>query len=98
MKQIASLPEQLPITAGRVHFIRRVAPDGTISFLGETWKISKRLAHQYVWATIVTHQRRLEIYHQRSEESPRRLIKIFDYQIQEPVRRLRPEFKHQPTN
>jgi putative transposase len=97
-KQIRALPESLPITAGRVHFIRRVKTDGTISLLGETWKVSKSLAHQYVWATIVTHCQRLEIYHQRSDRAPRRLIKIFDYQISEPVRRLRPEFKRQPSN
>lgn len=98
LKQIASLPERLPITAGRVPFVRRVTPDGTINFLGESWKISKRLAHQYVWATVVTHKRRLEVYHQRSEKSPRRLIKTFDYQIPEPVRRLRPEFNRQSAN
>jgi putative transposase len=96
MKQIASMPEPLPITAGRVHFIRRVAPDGTISFLGETWKIRKNLAHRYVWATIITHRQRLEIYYQRSDQSPKRLIRTFDYQITEPVRRLRPEFRRQP--
>jgi transposase len=95
-RQIRALPKQLPITAGRLHFIRRVMGDGTISFLGETWKIGKSLAHQYVWASIVTHRHRLEIYHQRSDQAPRRLIKVFDYQISEPVRRLRPEFKRQP--
>jgi putative transposase len=98
VRQILGLPEQLPITAGRIHFVRRVTVDGTISLLGETWKIGKRRAHQYVWATIVTHRQRLEIYHQRSEQSSRRLIKIFDYQISEPVRRLRSEFKRQPPN
>jgi Integrase core domain len=97
-KQILALPDHLPITAGRVHFVRRVTIDGRISLLGETWKISKSLAHQYVWATIVTHRQRLEIYHQRSDQSPRRLIKIFDYQISEPVRRLRPEFKRQTAD
>jgi putative transposase len=97
-KQILALPEQLPITAGRVHFVRRVSIDGTISFLGETWKLSKSLALQYVWATIVTHRRRLEIYYQRSDRSPRRLIKVFDYQISESVHRLRPEFKRWPLD
>jgi hypothetical protein len=95
---IHALPEPLPITAGRVHFIRRVTATVTIRLLDETWKISKSLAHQYVWATVVTHCQRLEVYHQRSAQAPRRLIKIFDYQITEPVRRLRSEFKRRPTS
>lgn len=97
-RQILALPKQLPITAGRVHFVRRVTIDGTINFLGETWKISKSLAHQYVWATIITHLQQLEIYHQHSDQSPRHLIKVFDYQISESVCRLRHEFKRQPPD
>jgi putative transposase len=44
-QQIHSLPEQLPITAGRIHFIRRVNAAGEIRFLGESWKVGKRFAH-----------------------------------------------------
>lgn len=91
--QITALPQELPITAGRVHFIRRVSPEGEISFLGERWKVSKSLAHQYVWATVITHCRRLEIYHQRSENAARRLVKTYDYEIAETVSRLHPEFR-----
>jgi putative transposase len=65
---IASLPTPLPITAGRIHFIRKVKPDGTISLLNETWKVSRRLAGKYVWATIITHCRRLDIWYQRSAQ------------------------------
>ncbi len=54
LSQIAQLPSPLPITAGRVHFIRQVAPDGTIAILNETWHVSRRLAGKYVWATITT--------------------------------------------
>lgn len=92
-KQIKALPEELPITAGRVHFLRRVGVDGTIRVLGERWKIGQRLAHRYVWATIVTHCHRLEVYHQRSARSAMRLIKSFAYEMPETVRRLRPEYK-----
>jgi DNA-binding transcriptional MerR regulator len=42
-RQARDLPLATPITAGRVHFVRRVAAAGTISCLGETWKVSKRL-------------------------------------------------------
>ena len=92
-RQAQNLPAALPITAGRVHFVRRVAADGTISFLGETWMVSKRLAQQYVWATVITHCRRLELYHRRSARAKWRRIKTCDYVLSETVCRLRPEFK-----
>jgi hypothetical protein len=44
-QQLHSLPEQLPITAGRLHFIRRVNAAGEIRFLGERWKVGERFAH-----------------------------------------------------
>ena len=55
------LPSVLPLTAGRVHFLRLVTAHGQIRLLNETWKVGKRLAGQYVWATISTHRRRLVI-------------------------------------
>jgi putative transposase len=90
--QIAALPSGLPITAGRVHFIRQVAPDGTIALLNETWRVSRRLAGKYVWATITTHTRRLDIWYQSSAQHDWRRLKSFDYNLPETVARLRPEF------
>jgi hypothetical protein len=90
--QLAHLPNPLPLTAGRVHFVRKVKPDGTISILNETWKVSQRLAGQYVWATILTHRRRLEIWYQRSAQHDWCLRKTYRYDISETVARLKPEF------
>ncbi len=90
--QLAQLPHPLPITAGRIHFIRQVAPQGTISLLNETWTVGKRLAGKYVWATITTHRRRLEIWYQRSAQQDWQLRKAFTYDILETVARLKPEF------
>jgi hypothetical protein len=90
--QIHHFPTPLPITAGRVHFIRKVKPDGTITLLNETWKVSKRLAGKYVWATIITHCRRLEIWYQRSARQDWCLRKTYGYAISETVARLKPEF------
>ena len=95
--QVAHLPDRLPITAGRIHFIRKVKPDGTIAVLNETWKVSKRLAGKYVWATITTHRRRLDIWYQRSEQHDWRLLKSCAYDILETVARLKPEFAHPET-
>jgi hypothetical protein len=95
--QMAHLPEALPITAGRIHFIRKVKPDGTIAVLNETWKVSKRLAGKYVWATVITHCHRLEIWYQRSAQHEWCLRKTYAYDIPETVARLKPEFAHPKT-
>jgi hypothetical protein len=93
-KQMAQLPDPLPITAGRIHFIRKVQLDGTVSILNETWKVSKRLAGTYVWATIITHCRRLEIWYQLAAQQDWRLRKTYVYDISETVARLKREFVH----
>jgi hypothetical protein len=95
-KQILHLPDPLPITAGRIHFIRQVKPDGTITVLNEPWKVSKRLAGKYVWATLTTHGRRLEIWYQRSAQHPWRLLKDCPYDISETVARLKSVCAHSP--
>lgn len=93
-KQILQLPDPLPITAGRIHFIRQVQPDGTITVLNESGKVSRRLAGKYVWATIITHGRRLEIWYQRSAHHDWRLLKDCAYHIPETVARLTPACAH----
>jgi hypothetical protein len=92
-RQRQAVPEALPITAGRLHFERLVDAQGNIALLNETWHIDQRLAGQYVWATIVTHEQRLKIYSARSAQHPLRWLKTFRYEIAEPVRPLRPEFR-----
>jgi hypothetical protein len=91
--QLHALPDQLPITAGRIHFIRRVNAAGASRFLGENWKVGKRFAHQYVWATVIPQYQRLEIHHRRAEQATAKLVRRFSYEVPEPVRPLRPEFK-----
>ena len=92
-RDIAHLPSELPITAGRVHFIRQVQPDGTIGLLNEKWHVTRRLAGQYVWATVVTHEHRLVIYHKRAADQPAYKVKEFEYALHEPVRPLAKHFR-----
>lgn len=94
-RECRALPEKLPITAGRIHFIRKVRADGSIMILQEAWHISKRLAGQYVWATIRTDRRVLEIRYRRSPETKGRLLKTYAYPISESVTPLRPEYKRE---
>lgn len=92
-RQVRALPAELPISAGRLHFIRQVDAEGFLSLLNEEWRVGKRLVGQYVWATIISHQRRLMIYHRRAVDAPVRLIKTFHYELPEPVAPLLAEFR-----
>lgn len=92
-RQIQQLPEDLPLTAGRLHFIRKVDGSGEIDILKEHWRVSKTLAGKYVWATIDLSKKELLIYGRHSLRTKARLIKQFAYEINEPVRGLLPEYK-----
>jgi transposase len=92
-RQVANIPEVLPLTAGRIHFLRRVDGRGEISILKEQWKVSKSLIGQYVWATLDLSRKELSIYHRRSLRAEPRLIKQHEYEIAEPIKPLMPEYK-----
>jgi putative transposase len=67
--------QKLPISVGKVSFIRLVSAQGTINILGQQCKIGKRLKFQYVKATLYTKYQVVKIYHQG------RLVKQFDYKL-----------------
>jgi Integrase core domain len=92
-RQIEQLPEDLPLTAGRLHFIRKVEANGEIDILKEHWKVSKTLAGNYVWGTIDLSKNELLIYRRHSLRAKPRQIKQFEYEINEPVRSLLPEYR-----
>jgi transposase InsO family protein len=91
--EVAELPSELPLTAGRVHFVRLVSAQGQITLLNETWTVGKRLAGQYVWATISTARRRLRIYQRQSAQADVRLVKEFRYALHEQVVPLCAQFQ-----
>lgn len=80
-----ALPATLPLTAGRIHFIRHVQPHGTIRILNEHWRVPKALAGYYVWATISTHRHTLAIWFRRTPEQDWRLLSHVPYPLTEPV-------------
>jgi putative transposase len=88
-----AIPDELPLTAGRLHFIRRVDERGQIRLLNESWKVSKRLVGEYVWATVILKAQRLQISYRKSERAKAKLLKQFAYPIAEPVKRLSPQYK-----
>jgi transposase len=92
-RQMQSIPNALPITAGRIHFIRLIDQDGDIRLLHETWHVDKRLRGQYVWATLITQSRSLIISYRRAPHYPVRTVSVHHYDLAEPIALLRPEFK-----
>jgi putative transposase len=87
-----ALPATLPITAGRVHFIRHVQPAGTIRILNELWRVPKVLAGHYVWATLATHRHTLKIWFRRDLNHNWRLLTHARYHLNEPVYKLTSPF------
>jgi hypothetical protein len=92
-RAIKQLPPDLPLTAGRLHFIRRVTERGVITLRKEAWKVSRRLAGEYVWATLDLSTERLEIYYRRSEKATAQVVKTHRYPIEERVERVKPEYR-----
>ena len=93
-RALTHLPPDLPLTAGRLHFIRRVNAHGVITLRKEEWKVSRRLAGEYVWATLDLSTERLTIYHRRSEKATAHVVKTYHSPIAERVERVKPEHRH----
>jgi putative transposase len=53
---------KIPVTAGKITFIRWVSPQGRINILGESVKIGRRLRFQYVKAILDTPTQALRVY------------------------------------
>lgn len=76
---------ELPITPGKIHFVRFVRSDRRIEILNESFLIDNRYTYEYVWVTIDTAKESMSIYHQASEDQKRTLVKELDYKLRENV-------------
>ncbi len=76
----------LPITRGRLHFVRMVDGKGNISILNENFYIDKNLSFQYVWTILSTKDLNLKIWYQATVKAPKELIKTVSYKLREPVK------------
>jgi len=54
---------KLPLTDGKVHFIRRVDNDEQINVMNKTFGVGKEFTSEYIWATICLRKQRLEVYY-----------------------------------
>ena len=80
-------PGKLPLYAGRVHFMRRVDPDSTVSVLNAKWTIPKPDFTKGVWVTldIQPEGAHLFIYDQAPDAEKRALLAGHSFPISEPV-------------
>jgi len=84
---------RLPITEGRIHFLRKVDPSGKLEVLNESWSLGNSWSGEYVRATITTGEQEIAFWHQGSLESDWRLIKTRRFRLEETVHALLPEFR-----
>ncbi len=90
----ALIPEgRLPITAGRVHLIRKVDCQGILSLLNEVWLVGKKWMGEYIWTIVDTAAQTLDFWHLADAEAEWRHIKTRQFRLQEPVQSLLPAFR-----
>lgn len=92
------IPEgRLPITAGRLHVMRRVNDAGQINLLNETWPVGAKWIGEYVRAAINTAEQTITFWHQSETEADWQLLKTRRFRIAEPVHDLLPAFRRNRT-
>jgi transposase InsO family protein len=87
------LPEhKLPLREGRVHFMRAVRLDGTISVLNADWPVLDILPHTGVWATLELRctGATLSIYDAAPDQPQRTCLTSYPFPLSEPVQPYQP--------
>ena len=86
---------KLPLTEGRVHFMRKVSAQLTVSILNLEWDVPKAKPSQGVWATLeITLQgATLRIYDEAPDASHLICLAKHPFPLKEQVHPLRPEFQ-----
>lgn len=89
-----SIPDKLPITAGRVHFIRAVDNNRTVLILNKTWPAGLANPGQGVWATLFLTPKgaTLRIYDAAPDAPKRRCLAVHPFPLKEPVVPLSAQF------
>lgn len=89
------IPAHLPITEGKVHFMRAVEKDSSILFANLKWHAGLAQPDQGVWGTlhIRLNGARLCIYDAAPSALKRRCLVAHPFPLKEPVVALNPEFR-----
>jgi putative transposase len=88
---------RLPITAGQIHFMRKVETTGDVEVLNETWSVGEKWIGQYVCVTIDTGEQVLTIWHKSDAAREWRLLKTRAFRLKENVEPLLPAFRRNRT-
>jgi transposase len=88
-------PAHLPITEGKVHFMRAVEKDGNIPLANLKWYAGLVQPGQGVWATlhIQLNGAKVCIYDAAPDALKRRCLAVHPFPLKEPVVALMPEFR-----
>ena len=89
--------ERLPITAGRIHGLRKVEPQETLPLFNASWLGGKRWLGAYLRAPINTGQQRVSFWHHPEAPAAWRCLKPRQFRLQETVPEVVPEFRHHST-
>lgn len=91
------LPDPLPLTQGRVHFMRLVSRDRMVSLLNLDWAVPRAQPGQGVWATLSFACRgvTLRVYDTAPDAKRRICLARFPFPVHEPILALRPDFLSQ---
>lgn len=90
-----AVPERLPLTEGRVHFLRAVSAESHISLLNLDWPVPKSQPAQGVWATLnfTTKGARLRIYDAAPDAPKRFCLAEYPFVLKEAVLPLQAKFQ-----
>jgi len=87
--------KHLPLTAGKVHFIRLVQENHKITVLNLEWDVPRAKPDQGVWATleITLWGARLHVYDAAPDAPKRTRLACHPFPLKEPVQPLQPQFQ-----
>jgi len=84
---------RLPVTAGRVHVMRKVKSDGQVALFNDTWLVGRKWVGEYVRATLDTAAQQLTIWHKADASADWRLLKTRQFRLKESVVAVLPAFR-----
>jgi hypothetical protein len=87
------IPERLPITRGRISFIRKVDTMEKVRVLNESWTVGRKWIGEYVWVIVDTAKQTITFWHKADEQSAWKEIKSRQYRLNEVVHPPLPEFR-----
>ena len=81
--------DELPLTEGKILFIRKVGADGKVTILNEQFKIGGEFIEEYVWTTICLTNQRMTVHYRAQDEDVARVIKEEEYNVKEEVKPIK---------